>query len=451
LAHIEEAPTPKGKLPLHTKIFIGMAVGLALGIAARLLFPGHPAVTWTVANIAQPMGQVFLRMIFMVVVPLVMAAIALGVADMGDVGKMKRVGGKLIGFTLLFTTLAVMVGVTAVNVFKPGVGLTPDAIIALKANMAGEAVEKAVGHASHAKGFGEAILEFIPKNPFMEAYNAFEGGLMPLMFFALMMGAGMLAAGKEKAAPLKAILESVYAVMIKIIGFAMLIAPFGVAGLIFSVTTTMGMDIMVMLAKFALVVIGALVFQYVVVYLGLVKVLTGRNPIPYVTAQREALLTAFSTSSSAATLPVAMETATGKLKLPKHVSDFVLTVGSSLNHHGTALFEGISILFLVQLFGVELSMGQQATVIVMAILGGIGTAGVPGGSLPMIAVVLSSVGVPGAAIGIIMGIDRILDMSRTTLNVAGDLALATIIAHGEADDAVVEATVEAAPVETTAA
>lgn len=439
MAHIEEAPTPKGKWPLHTKIFIGMLVGLLLGVGARMLFPGHPAVLWTVANVAQPVGQVFMRMIFMVVVPLVMAAIALGVADMGDVGKMKRVGGKMIFFTLFFTTIAVFVGVTAVNVFQPGVGLSPDAITALKANMTGDAVEKAVTNASHAKGFGEAILEFIPKNPFMEATHAFEGGLMPLMFFALMMGAGMLAAGKEKAAPLKAFLESVYAVMIKIIGFAMMIAPFGVAGLVFSVTTTMGLDVMVMLGKFALVVIGALIFQYVVVYLGLVKLLTGRDPIPYVMAQREALLTAFSTSSSAATLPTAMQTATEKLKLPKHVSDFVLTVGSSLNHHGTALFEGISILFLVQLFGVELTGGQQATVIVMAIIGGIGTAGVPGGSLPMIAVVLSSVGVPGAAIGIIMGIDRILDMSRTTLNVAGDLALATIISHGEADEATVPA------------
>ena len=432
MAHIEEAPTPKGKLPLHTKIFLGMLIGLLLGVAARVLFPGHPAVAWTVANIAQPLGQIFMRMIFMVVVPLVMAAIALVVADMGDIGKMKRVGGKLVFFTLLLTTLAVGVGVTAVNIFQPGVGLSPEAITSLKANMTGEAVEKAVTKASHAKGFGEAILEFIPKNPFMEATHAFEGGLMPLMFFALMMGAGMLAAGKEKAAPLKAFLESVYTVMIKIIGFAMMIAPVGVAGLVFSVTTTMGLDVMVMLGKFALVVIGALIFQYVVVYLGLIKVLTGRNPIPYVMAQREALLTAFSTSSSAATLPTAMQTATEKLKLPKHVSDFVLTVGSSLNHHGTALFEGISILFLVQLFGVELTTGQQITVVVMSIIGGIGTAGVPGGSLPMIAVVLSSVGVPGAAVGIIMGIDRILDMSRTTLNVAGDLALATIISHNEA-------------------
>jgi DAACS family dicarboxylate/amino acid:cation (Na+ or H+) symporter len=192
-------------------------------------------------------------------------------------------------------------------------------------------------------------------------------------------------------------------------------------------------DVMLMLGKYALVVIAALLFQCLVVYLGAVKVITGRAPVPFLLAQRETLLTAFSTSSSAATLPMAMQCATEKLKLPKHVSDFVLTVGSSLNHHGTALFEGITILFLAQLFGVHLTVAQQIPVILMAILGGIGTAGVPGGSLPMIAVVLSSIGVPGAAIGIIMGIDRILDMSRTTLNVAGDLAIATIVSHGEAE------------------
>jgi DAACS family dicarboxylate/amino acid:cation (Na+ or H+) symporter len=420
-------------MPLHTKIFIGMLAGLVLGVIARLAFPGNPGVDWVVANIAQPLGQIFMRMIFMVVVPLVMAAIALGVADMGDMRRMQRVGTKLGVYTLLFTAVAVLVGVVAVNVFQPGVGLSPESMAALKATMSGEAVKGHLENASHTKGFGESILEFIPKNPFMEANRAFEGGLMPLMFFALMMGFGLLGVGPEKAAPLKAFLESTYAVMIRIIGYAMVVAPFGVAGLVFSLSVTMGVDVMVMLGKYALVVIAALLFQCLVVYLGAVRVVTGRAPLPFLLAQREALLTAFSTSSSAATLPTAMQTATEKLKLPKHVSDFVLTVGSSLNHHGTALFEGITILFLAQLFGVHLTVAQQIPVILMAILGGIGTAGVPGGSLPMIAVVLSSIGVPGAAIGIIMGIDRILDMSRTTLNVAGDLAIATIVSHGEAE------------------
>lgn len=447
MAHAEHTTAP-GKLPLHTKIFIGMLAGLVLGVIARMAFPGNPAVDWLVANIAQPLGQIFMRMIFMVVVPLVMAAIALGVAEMGDMRRMRRVGGKMIVYTLVFTALAVMVGVVAVNVFQPGVGLSPESMAALKATMSGEAVKSSLENASHTKGFGEAILEFIPKNPFMEANRAFEGGLMPLMFFALMMGFGLLGVGEEKAAPLKAFLESVYAVMIKIIGYAMVVAPFGVAGLVFSLSVTMGVDVMLMLAKYALVVIGALLFQCLVVYMGTVKLVTGRAPLPFLMAQRETLLAAFSTSSSAATLPMAMQTATDKLKLPKHVSDFVLTVGSSLNHHGTALFEGITILFLAQLFGVHLSVGQEIQVILMAILGGIGTAGVPGGSLPMIAVVLSSIGVPGAAIGIIMGIDRILDMSRTTLNVAGDLAIATVVSHGEVD-APVE-TPEATPVEVAA-
>jgi DAACS family dicarboxylate/amino acid:cation (Na+ or H+) symporter len=261
------------------------------------------------------------------------------------------------------------------------------------------------------------------------------------MFFAIMMGAAMLGVGKEKAAPLKAFLESIYEVMLKIIGYGMALAPFGVAGLMFSMAQTIGVEAILSLTKYVAVVLGALLFQQCVVYMGMVKVITGRNPITFILSQREALLTAFSTSSSVATLPTAMRTATDQLKLPKRVSDFVLTVGSTLNHHGTALFEGITILFLAQLFGVHLTIAQQIPVILMAILGGFGTAGVPGGSLPMIVVVLNSIGVPGESIAIILGIDRILDMSRTTLNVAGDLTIATLVAHGEPHEESLESVV----------
>jgi DAACS family dicarboxylate/amino acid:cation (Na+ or H+) symporter len=405
-----------------------MLVGLLLGLAARFgLGPGS-MLDHLVKDLALPLGQVFLRMIFMVVVPLVVAALALGVADIGDVGRFRRVGLKVLGFTMLFTGLAVGVGVVFANVFQPGVGLDEASREALKATLNVADAHLKVEQAAQAKSFAQSLLEFIPKNPFADAVTAFEGGLVPLMFFALMLGVGMLSVGPSRAAPLKSLLESVYAVMLAIIRFAMAVAPFGVGGLVFAVAATLGLDVLVLLAKYAAVVIGAILFQQLVVYGAAIALVARRSPVRFLADTREAMLTAFSTSSSAATLPVAMRVATDQLKLPKPISDFVLTVGSTLNHHGTALYEGITVLFLAQFFGVHLSLGQQLYVVGMAIMGGIGTAGVPGGSLPMIVVIMQSVGVPGEGIGVILGVDRILDMCRTTLNVTGDLTIATCVA-----------------------
>ncbi|MDB5101711.1 MAG: gltP [Cyanobacteria bacterium RYN_339] len=408
-----------------------MLTGLVLGLVARYGLGPGPTLTWIVQNVALPLGQVFLRMIFMVVVPLVVSALALGVADIGDLSKFRSVGLKVFFFTLLFTSIAVLVGVGFANLFQPGIGLGDEARKALMTALQMPDAALKVEQAHQAKGLAQVLLDFIPKNPFFEAVNAFEGGLVPLMFFALMMGVGMLTVGPVKAAPLKSVLESIYAVMLAIIGFAMKVAPIGVGGLIFAVAATLGLDVVVMLGKYALVVVGALAFQQFIVYGAAVALIARRSPLKFFADTREPMLTAFSTSSSAATLPTAMKTAVEQLKLPKPISDFVLTVGSTLNHHGTALYEGITVLFLAQFFGVHLSLGQQFYVVGMAILGGIGTAGVPGGSLPMIVVIMQSVGVPGAGIGVILGVDRILDMCRTTLNVTGDLAIATVVAHLE--------------------
>lgn len=456
------APSAKGALvahaavnskPMHKPIFIGMLAGTTAGILARWLMPDQSLVAWMARDVAMPIGQIFLKLIFMVVVPLVVSAIALGVAEMGDLRRMRRVGLRMLGFTLLFTSLAVVVGVSAVNLFQPGVGLSETARQALmhtvKAPETAKMVADGVGHA-HAgglkegiAGFIQALVGFIPKNPLTEGMRAFEGGLLPLMVFAIFVGLGLITVGEEKAGPFKRLLKSMYEVMLAIIGMAMKMAPVGVAALMFSVAASMGAEVLVMLGKFAAVVIGALLFQQLVVYSAFLKFVAKTSPLGFLKASREAILTAFTTSSSAATLPTAMSTATDKLHLPPSVSNFVLTVGSSLNHHGTALFEGITILFLAQFYGVHLTIAQQVPVILMAIVGGIGVAGVPGGSLPMIAVVLVGLGVPGELIGIVLGVDRLLDMSRTTLNVTGDLTLATIISKLEPGSA--SATVEAAP------
>ncbi len=418
--------------PLHTRIFIGMALGIGLGLLARTLAGAEaPWLQALVQQVAIPMGQIFLRLVFMVVIPMVIAALALGVCEIGDVGKVGRIGLKTLFMTLLFSGIAVLVGVFAVNVFQPGVGLNEVDRQALMATLQTSDAQTPVAQAAKAKPAMQSLVELIPKNPIADAVNAFEGGLLPLMVFALLLGVALAAVGDNAARPLKDLLESIYAVALKIIDFAMQLAPFGVAGLMFTVGATLGVGALKMLAQYALVVVGALAFQQIVVYGLGIRLLARRNPWHYFKALRSVMLTAFATSSSAVTLPSALTAATENLKLPRSVSHFVLTVGATANQNGTALYEGITVLFLAQMFGIDLSITQQLTVVLLSIAAGIGTAGVPGGSLPMIVIVLGTVGVPGAAVGIIMGVDRILDMCRTVLNVTGDLTIATCVAATE--------------------
>lgn len=414
-------------LPRHSRIFLGMLTGIGLGLVARgALDPA--SVAWLSTNVATPLGQLFLRAVFMVVVPLVVAALALGTAEIGDVGKVGRVGAKTLLFTLLFSGLAVVIGVAAVDLVQPGLGLGEAERQVLMGALSGDDAKAKVAQAAQAKPAVQALIELVPKNPLAEAVNAFEGGLIPLMVFALIMGVALAAVEPRQAAPLKAFLESLYAVMLKIIDFAMALAPVGVAGLMFTVSATLGADALWLLGKYVAVVLVALTLHQVVVYGLAVKLIAKRDPVAYFRDLREVMLTAFSTSSSAVTLPTALITATDKLRLPKQVSHFVLTVGATANQNGTALYEGITVLFLAQLFGVHLDVWQQVSVVLLSIMAGVGTAGVPGGSLPMIVIVLHSIGVPGAAIGIILGVDRLLDMSRTVLNVSGDLTIATCVA-----------------------
>ncbi len=234
--------------------------------------------------------------------------------------------------------------------------------------------------------------------------------------------------GGPRTGPLVGVLEGLFDVSMVVIGWAMRIAPYGVACLLFSITSQLGGDILYALGRFVATAITGMVLQMVVVYSLAVWLIAGKSPLVFFRQISEAMLTAFSTSSSNATLPTALRVAHEKLDLPRDISQFVLTIGSTGNQNGTALYEGVVVLFLAQVFGVELSLGQQVTVVLMSVLAGVGTAGVPGGSIPLIVIVLQTVGVPGEGIGIILGIDRILDMCRTVLNVSGDLVLATCVA-----------------------
>lgn len=427
----------KRGLPLHTKIFIGLIFGLIAGIACQMLVPEADKSTLKSfsENWVQPVGQLFLRMIFMVVVPLLFSALVMGVAEIGEGKRIGRIGLRSLFMTILLSGLAVLLGLAMVNLFRPGDGISPEKRTELIASYSNESAAKKTFETAEKekdKTAAQAILEIVPSNPIVEANRALEGGLLPLMFFALVFGLAVAMVGPEKTAGVRSFLDGLFAVSLKMIEFAMKLAPVGVAALIFYASSILGVEALMALGKFVLVVLSALAIHQFITYSIVLKVVTGRNPLQFFRQIKEVMLTAFATSSSNATLPTALRVAEEEVKLPRDISSFVLTIGATANQNGTALFEGITVIFLSQLFGVDLTVGQQFAIMGLAILAGVGTAGVPGGAWPMIAVILGKFGVPPEAIGLVIGIDRVLDMSRTVLNVTGDIAIATCVSDMEA-------------------
>lgn len=425
-------------MKLHTKIFIGMIFGIVAGLTVKNLGLS-PETLSTVVKWVEPIGKIFMNLIFMMVIPLILSALILGIAEIGDVKKLGRMGIKLLIYTIIVSFVAVLIGVTMVNVFNPGKHISDETREYLVSEFGAEAAKAAVqAQAIEAdeRTVGDILAQIIPRNPFDEMANAFNsnhtgGGLLSVMFFALIFGVAMAAVGEEKTATLKSFLEGLYEVVIKVIGYAMALAPYGVAALLFNMVLNVGADFLISLLWYVLIVLGALAIHQFVVYSIVLKYFANRNPIRFMKDMGEVTLTAFSTSSSNATLPTAIRVSIEKLKIPKPIAHFVLTIGSTGNQNGTALFEGITVLFLAQVFNVDLTWGSQITVVLLCILAGVGTAGVPGGSLPVIVTILISIGVPGEAIALIYGVDRILDMSRTTLNVNGDITAAAYIQHVE--------------------
>lgn len=425
---------------LHWQILIGLGLGAVAGLLAGKFCPpdadGTPndGLEWVAKNIAEPLGQVFLRLIFMVVVPLVFSALSLGVAGIGDLRRLGRLGLRTLVFTVLLSSLSVAIGLGLVNTIRPGARLPETKREELQARFATNDV-KAVSQAKQAKSIRDTLLDIIPRNPLQEMVGALDGsspggGMLAVMFFSLVVGIAITLV-PERTAPLVAVLEGVYDVSMVIIGFAMRLAPLGVAGLIFSLTAVLGLDILRTLAWYVLTVLLGLSLHMFGVYSIVVSLVARMSPRAFFSRLTEVILTAFGTSSSSATLPTALRVTEARLGVRRDIASFVLTVGSTANQNGTALYEGITVLFLAQVFGVELTFTQQFTVVLMSILAGIGTAGVPGGSLPLVVLVLQSVGVPGEGIGIILGVDRLLDMCRTTVNVTGDIAVAVCVDRSE--------------------
>lgn len=430
------AATASAGMPLHFKVLLGFMLGAVLGLMIH--FQGleqAPFVTGLMHWVTKPFGQIFLNLLFMLVVPLMFSALVLGVAELGDIASLGRLGWKTLTYTAVVTGIAVGIGLLMVNLLQPGLHMDP----VLVNQAMGEYASKASDIASKGQelDFITLITNIVPHNVIAAAVD--DKQKLGVVFFALMFGIGMVMTPSPATHAFKEALQGLFEICMKLIGMIIKLAPYAVACFMFGLTATLGWEVIKGLAWFVVTVLLALALHGFVVLPLWVRFMGGMSPMVFFRGSQEATLTAFATASSAATLPVTLRVAEENLHLPRKVSRFVLTVGASANHHGTALFEGITVLFLAQVSGLHLPILQQIMVLGLCILGGIGTAGIPSGSLPVIAMICSIIGLRPEGIAIILGVNTFLDMCRTSLNVTGDLATAVVVSHqtrGQGDSAI---------------
>lgn len=409
-------------MPLHTRILLGLVIGAACGVAVNVGAGGEGLVETLVSRVTNPIGRIWLNALIMVVIPLVVSTLAVGVAALGDLRRVGRIGLVTIVTFLCLTTMSVTVGLVAVNLIRPGSRLDPEVRTRL--------IETYRGQTGAPMGLGEGplgidfLVRLVPANPVRAAA---DGEMLPVIVFALMIGVALTTLPEEKSRAMLEFLEGLGHATIAIVELVMRVAPIAVFCLIFSVTARFGFDILVSLLRYVLTVIGSLAFFFIVGYSLVLRFVAGRSPIEFFRMTRIVVLTAFSTSSSNATLPTTIRVGQQALGLAPSIAGFVIPLGATLNMNGTALFEGVTVLFIAQVFGVELSLTGQLAVVLLSVITAIGTAGIPGGSIPLLMMVLGTVGVPVEGIAIVLGVDRILDMCRTTLNVTGDLVTATVV------------------------
>ncbi|HYI49368.1 MAG TPA: dicarboxylate/amino acid:cation symporter [Allosphingosinicella sp.] len=421
--------TVKRRVSLQMKMLIGFLVGLAAGLAVYMTQPaGAPWVANVMKYFTQPVGTIFLQLLFMLVVPLLFSALVVGISEMGEIRSLRRIGVRTLVYTIVVSAIAVFVSLVVVNLLQPGAGVDRVLADSLLEGRAGDA--SAIVQRGQAQPSGvDAFVSIIPGN-LIKAMGD-NSAVLSVMFFALFFGIGLLLTDTPGARVLKSGFEGLFEVTMRLIMIVIRMAPLAVACFMFNLSAAFGWDLLVRLSAYVGVVLLALAIQMFIVFPVLLKLLGRKSPVAFFRETQEAAVMAFSTASSNATLPTALRVAEDNLKLPRRVSRFVLTIGATANQNGTAMFEGVTVIFLAQFFGMELSLGQQITVMLVCILGGIGTAGVPAGSLPVVALILAMVGIEPAAIAIVLGVDRFLDMCRTTLNVIGDLVAAVVISRGE--------------------
>jgi DAACS family dicarboxylate/amino acid:cation (Na+ or H+) symporter len=421
----------------QTKILLGLILGVLAGIAANLAVADSPeAQTWLKRGIdlvAYPVGQVFLRLLFVVVLPLVFASLATGVAGLGDLGRLGRLGGRTLGLFLITSTTAAFLGIGALELAQPGSGFPADVQEQLMRDFEGDtkslAAKSADSRPTELVGKVNLVLDsFLPRNLLMALVDM---QMVPLVVFALLVGAALTQIGAERRERLIGVLDGVNDTMVAIVGFAMRLAGPAVFCLVFSVVARFGLGLLEKLGLFVAVVLACYLIQMLIVFPLMLGLIARRSPFAYLRASLPVMLTAFSTSSSSATLPTSLRIAQSDLGISPGIAGFVLPLGATMNMNGTAMFEGAVVLFVAQVFGIELALSQQLLVVALCVLTSIGAAGVPGGSLPLLMIVMDQVGVPSAGIALVLGVDRLLDMGRTVVNVAGDLVCAACIQRGE--------------------
>ena len=419
------------RLKPHNALLLALVAGGAAGALAHAV-ADVPAMQAISQHVLRPIGQVFLRTIFMIVVPMVFSALVVGVYELGRGRGLGRVAGKTLALTLLLSGASVVLGMGLVNLLRPGDGVQLEAAASATG---GAAVESLQANAAAVKPLSDTLVELIPRNPLESAVRALDGEMLPLMVFALIFGVAIsrIPTNDDRHLIIR-VLDQVFEACMGIVGFAMRLAPLAVFAIVFNTAFSFGTAIFATLLLYVVTVVTGLLLQQFGVY-SLALLAARRSPIEFFRQCREVYLYAFSTASSNATLPLSLEVAERKLHIPPRIARFVLTVGSTANQNGTALFEGVTVLFLAQVYGLDLTAGQQVRVMLMSVVAGIGTAGVPGGSLPMVMIVAQSVGIPAEGMALVLGVDRFLDMCRTAVNVSGDLVIAALVGDEKVGDA----------------
>lgn len=417
------------KLELHWQILIGMVAGLLFGFGMTFIDWGKDFVTDWVS----PFGTIFIKLLKLIAVPLILASLIKGISDLKDISKFKSIGLRTIGIYMGTTTVAIILGLVLVNLIKPGEGISEETIAKLTSTYASDSgVVAKLEEASRQKQSGplKFLEDMVPDNAVAALGN--NQLMLQVIFFTIFMGISMLLVGEEKARPLKKFFDSLNDVVLKMVDLIMLVAPVAVFALLANVVVSSGdPDILLALLKYAGVVVLGL-FLMIVFYGVLVSVFAKKNPFWFLKQLSPAQLLAFSTSSSAATLPVTMERVEEHIGVDKEVSSFVLPVGATVNMDGTSLYQGVAAVFIAQALSFDLPLTAQLTIVLTALLASIGTAAVPGAGMVMLVIVLESVGFPpdkyAIGLALIFAVDRPLDMLRTVVNVTGDATVATIVA-----------------------
>lgn len=414
------------KLALHWQILIGMLLGVLFGIAYKY-FGGNPDI---VTNWIKPIGTIFINLLKLIAIPLIIASLIKGISDLGDISKFSRIGGRTIGIYILTTVLAVTLGLVAVNIIKPGDGISEDTITELAESYGSNANDK-IEAAAEQQDAGplQFIIDMVPDNIFGAASS--NGNMLQVIFFVVLFGICLLLIDPKRAEPVKGFFDGLNEVVLKMVDLIMLIAPYAVFALLASlIVGTTNAELFSALGKYAFTVVLGLLLM-ISIYLLVLRVFTGVSPRFFLNGIAPAQLLAFSTSSSAATLPVTMERVEEHLGVEKEVTSFVCPVGATINMDGTSLYQAVAAVFICQALAYDLSLGDQLTIVLTATLASIGSAAVPGAGMVMLVIVLEAIGLPAEkleiGIALIFAVDRPLDMCRTVANVTGDATVAMLV------------------------